>query len=74
MVLMWKQTKNFVTVVLWEKHIGRASELGQPDQAKLENRLTQICGPMTETSVRGACYYVCLNMIIRNFIMCSSSP
>jgi hypothetical protein len=54
-----EQTKNFVTVVLWEKHIGRASELGQPDQAKLENRLTQICGPMTETSVGGARYYVC---------------
>jgi len=33
MVLMWKQTKNFVTVALWEKHIGRASELGQADQA-----------------------------------------
>jgi len=31
MVLMWKQTKNFVTVVLWEKHIGRASELRQAD-------------------------------------------
>jgi hypothetical protein len=32
-VLMWKQTKNFVMAVLWEKHIGRASELGQVDQA-----------------------------------------
>jgi hypothetical protein len=32
-VLMWKQTKNFVTAVLWEKHVGRASELGQVDQA-----------------------------------------
>ena len=33
MALIWKQTKNFVTVVLWEKHIGRTSELGQADQA-----------------------------------------
>ena len=32
MALMWKQTKNFVTGVLWERHIGRASELGQADQ------------------------------------------
>jgi len=32
-LLMWKQTKNFVRFVLWEKHIGRASELGQVDQA-----------------------------------------
>ena len=29
-ILMWKKTKNFV---LWGKHIGRASELGQVNQA-----------------------------------------
>jgi hypothetical protein len=28
-----KRTKNFVTVVLWKKHIDRASEIGQADQA-----------------------------------------
>jgi len=33
MALIWKQTKNFVTVVLWKKHIGRTSELGQADEA-----------------------------------------
>jgi hypothetical protein len=27
------EANNFMTVVLWEKHIGRASELGQTDQA-----------------------------------------
>jgi hypothetical protein len=32
-VLLWKETKNFVTPVLWEKRIGSASELRQVDQA-----------------------------------------
>jgi hypothetical protein len=36
LVLIWEETKNFVTVVLWEKHIGRASELGQNDQALID--------------------------------------
>jgi hypothetical protein len=41
--LMWKPTKNFVMVVFWKEHIGRASELGQTYQAQLENRLMQMC-------------------------------
>jgi hypothetical protein len=27
------EAKNFLTAVLWEKHIGRALELGQVEQA-----------------------------------------
>jgi len=32
-ILLWKQTKNSVTPVPWEKHISGASELGKVDQA-----------------------------------------
>lgn len=57
MVLIWKQTKNFVTSVLWEKHrqnfgtrTSRPNIVGEPINA-------DVCGPETETSVGGTrCY------------------
>jgi Integrase core domain. len=59
MVLMWKQTKNFVTAVLWEKHGQNfRTWTSQPNiVGELVN--TDECGPETETSVSGTHYYTC---------------
>ena len=60
MVLMWKQTKNIVTVVLWEKQIGRAFGTRRSRPSKFGEHInTDVCGPMTETSVGGVRYCVC---------------
>jgi hypothetical protein len=54
---MWKQTNNFSAAVLFPQHsfgtrTGRTSVVGEQINAG-------VCGPLTETTVGGARYYVC---------------
>jgi hypothetical protein len=59
MVLIWKQTKNFVTGVLGKAHRQSFGARTSRPSIIAEQINADVCGPMIETSVGGVRYYAC---------------